>query len=84
MLGFAADALQVVEVAGRNAFEDLTHARHGDKRNAVLGTGRIQVCAKMLHELAPFGLSASSSAIFTTDNVANVLHESGAVSIGTY
>ena len=51
-----ADTLEIVEVFGRNAFQNLSHAAHSDSSISIHSAGVIQMACKKTHEFAPFGL----------------------------
>ena len=53
MLCATAHALEVVEVIGRNTFENLTHAAHGEHGESITRTGIVEVAHKEPHEFAP-------------------------------
>ncbi len=56
VLRAAADGLEVVEVVGRDAFQLLADAAHGELGEAVLRAGVIEVPLEEAHELAALGL----------------------------
>lgn len=64
ILRLAADALQVIEVRGRNLLKNEAHARHGDGRESILCAGVVQVPHKKAHEFAAFGLATLTCLCF--------------------
>lgn len=75
VLRLATDGLEVIEVVGRDAFELLADAAHGELRKPVLTAGVIEMALKEAHELATLRLAGLG--LFGSgrrDEVADSLH----------
>jgi len=57
VLSAHADLLQMIQVHGRDAFQNLPHTRHGKRGEPVSSAREVQMSRKEPHELASFGLT---------------------------
>lgn len=74
MFRLSADALEIIEVFGRNALENFPQVAHGELWKIVIGPGVVQMFLEKAHELASFGLSRFFEFEFCGEEVADALH----------
>lgn len=74
----ATNSFQIIEIVGRDALEDLSHATHGEFRESIGCAGVIEMALEEAHQLAALSLAVHLLSILAEvfrKEVSDAFHE---------